>query len=155
MLHVIKWLYLIALIVWVGEVVFFSFVGAPSLFRVFPPAEAGRAIGAVFPTYYGVGYACGGILLVGSLVFMRRSASGVWWAVNSLLSAVMLAATLYAGAVILPRATALRPQIFRTEAPQEVKDEFRRLHGLAVTLNSAVLVCGLAVSGITAASLRP
>ena len=155
MLHVIKWLYLIALILWVGEVVFFSFVAAPSLFRIFPPAEAGRAVGAIFPTYYRIGYACGGVLLVGSLVFIRGGALGAWWTVNSLLSAVMLAATLYAGTVILPRATVLRPQIHGAEAPQDVKDEFQRLHGLAVTLNGAVLMCGLAVSAITAASLRP
>jgi len=42
---VVKWLYLLALVVWVGEVVFFSFVAAPALFRTFPVVDAGRAVG--------------------------------------------------------------------------------------------------------------
>ena len=72
----------------------------------------------------------------------------------------MLAATVYAGVVILPRATELRPQIHDAAAPPSAKDEFDRLHHLAVTLNGAVLLGGVVVSVITAAAcdhrgLRP
>jgi hypothetical protein len=155
---VVKWLYLMALIVWVGQVVFFSFVAAPSLFRTFPTAagpEAGRAVGAIFPTYYRVGYLCGGILLVTSLVLAGSAGARLWWSVNSLLAAIMLAATLYAGVVVHPRASALRAQIREASTPPGVKEEFDRLHQLAVQLNGAVLVCGVVVSVITAASVRP
>jgi len=155
MLSFVKWLYLMALIVWVGELVFFSFVGAPSLFRTFPPAEAGRAVGAIFPIYYSIGYVCGIILIIASLVFLGSAAARTWWSVNSFLAAVMLAATLYAGLAVLPRATALRPQIHEATAAPEIKAEFKRLHHLAVRLNVLVLVCGIGVSVITAVRLRP
>lgn len=155
MLTFIKWLYLMALIVWVGEIVFFSFVGAPAIFRVFPAAEAGRAVGAIFPTYYRIGYACGVILAFGSFVFLDTTAARAWWTVNTFLAVVMFAATLYAGAVILPRANGLRPHIHAATAAPAVQEEFERLHRLAVNLNGLVLVCGLAVSVITAARLRP
>ncbi len=155
MLALVKWLYLLALIVWVGAVVFFSFVVAPALFRTFPTPDAGRAVGAVFPIYYRVGYVGSAVLLLGSVVFLGSAASRLWWGVNTLLTAVMLAATLYGGIVVQPRATALRPQIHDAAAPQEVKHEFAQLHRLAVQLNGAVLICGLVVSVITAAALRP
>jgi uncharacterized membrane protein len=152
---VLKWLYLVALIVWVGEVVFFSFVVAPSLFQVFPAGDAGRAVGAIFPTYYRIGYVCGAVLLIAGAVLPGAAGSRLWWSVNSLLVAVMLGATLYAGLVIQPRATALRPQIHDASAPQTVKDEFSRLHRLAVMLNGVVLLGGLVVSVTTAAALQP
>jgi hypothetical protein len=67
----------------------------------------------------------------------------------------MLGLTLYAGVIIEPRAAALSPQIHAPTATAAVKDEFSRLHRMAVVLNGVVLVCGLAVSVITAGSVRP
>jgi uncharacterized membrane protein len=155
MLSFMKWLYLMALIIWLGEVIFFSFVAAPSIFATFPRPEAGLAVGAIFPTYYRIGYGCGVILLLGAVVLTGAAAARGWWAVNTVLAAVMLALTLYAGVIIQPRAAALRPQIHEPTATAAVKDEFSRLHRLAVALNGVVLVCGLAVSAITASSMRP
>ncbi|MBP1687185.1 MAG: hypothetical protein H6Q33_3328 [Deltaproteobacteria bacterium] len=151
----VKWLYLVALIVWVGEVVFFSFVGAPSLFRTFTAPEAGRAVGAIFPIYYRVGYACGVVVLFASVVFLGAGAARLWWGVHTVLVAIMLAATLYAGLAVLPRATVLRPQIHEATAAAEAKAEFDHLHALAVRLNALVLFCGIGATIITAARLRP
>jgi uncharacterized membrane protein len=151
----VKWLYLLALIVWVGQVVFFSFVVAPVVFRTFAVPEAGRAVGAIFPTYYRLGYACGTVLLASSVVFLMSSPARSWWGANAVLSAAMLAATLYAGVVVHPRATVLRPQVHEAATAQSVKDEFSRLHRVAVMLNGAVLLCGVAVSVITAVKLKP
>jgi len=151
----VKWLYLAALIVWVGEIVFFSFVVAPSIFRTFAAPDAGRAVGAIFPAYYRIGYACGAVLVVTAMLLFAGASTRTGWAVNGLLAVVMLSATLYAGLVIQPRASALRPQIHEASAPPEFKEEFDRLHRRAVQLNGGVLVCGVIVSIITAAALRP
>jgi uncharacterized membrane protein len=151
----IKWLYLLALIVWVGEVVFFSFVVAPAMFRTFPTADAGRAVGAVFPIYYQLGYVCGAVVLLTSALLLRGATARAWWGVNAGLAALMLAATLYAGVIIQPRASALRPQIHDPTAPPAAKEEFDRLHRLAVQLNGVVLLGGIAISIITAAALQP
>jgi len=150
-----KWLYLAALIVWVGEIVFLSFVVAPSIFRTFPTADAGRAVGAIFPTYYRVGYVCGVILVATAVILFANAGSRRGWAVNGVLAAVMLAATLYAGLIIQPRAAELRPQIHDPNAPPSIKDEFDRLHQRAVQLNGGVLLCGVVVTLITATAIRP
>jgi len=152
---VVKWFYLVALIVWVGEIVFFSFVVAPALFRTLPSVDAGRAVGAVFPLYYRLGYLCGAVLLLTSLFLLSGAAARGWWALNSALAAIMLASTLYAGVVVQPRATELRPQIHDPAAPPAAKEEFDRLHRVAVQLNGIVLLGGIVVSIITATALRP
>lgn len=149
----VRWLHLMALIVWIGAVVFFSFVVAPALFRTFPVAEAGRAIGAIFPIYYRIGYACGVLLLLTTLLLLATARTRLWMGLSALLVAGMLGATVYAGMVVLPRATELRPQIL-DPAAAGAKDEFDRLHHLAVTLNGAVLLGGVAVTIATAATLR-
>jgi len=152
---IVKWLYLAALIVWVGEVVFFSFVVAPALFRTLPTGDAGRAVGAVFPIYYRLGSICGAVLLLTSLFLLSGAAARGWWALNSTLAAIMLASTLYAGLVVQPRATELRPQIHDPAAPAAAKEEFDRLHRVAVQLNGVVLLGGIVASIITATALRP
>jgi uncharacterized membrane protein len=151
----IKWLHLLALIVWVGEIVFFSFVVAPGLFRTFDAPDAGRAVGAIFPIYYRVGYVCGVVLIATCLFFLARGSAPAWWGFAGAASAVMLAATLYAGIVLQPRASAMRPLIHDPAAGQAVKDEFGRLHRLAVILNGVVLLCGLGVSVVSATKLQP
>jgi uncharacterized membrane protein len=150
----LKWLYLLALIVWVGEVIFFSFVVAPAMFRTFSVVEAGRAVGAIFPMYYRIGYGCGVLLLITTLIFLATAEVRTWLGVTALLVAGMLAATVYAGVVIQPRATELRPQIHDPAAPASAKEEFDRLHHQAVVLNGMVLLAGVVVSAITATTLR-
>lgn len=155
MIGLAKWLYLLALIVWVGEVVFFSFAVAPAIFRTFPLADAGRAVGAIFPTYYRIGYVCGVLVLLSSLALLGATAARLVWGVQALLAAVMLAATVYAGVVIQPRAAALRPQLHEAGAPPAVKEEFDQLHRRAVQLNATVLLCGVVLSLLAATRLRP
>ncbi|HEV8700511.1 MAG TPA: DUF4149 domain-containing protein, partial [Candidatus Polarisedimenticolia bacterium] len=41
--------HLLALGIWVGSVVFFSFFTAPTLFGALPRDMAGRAVSAIFP----------------------------------------------------------------------------------------------------------
>jgi len=149
-----RWLHLMALIVWVGEVVFFSFVVAPVLFSTFPVGEAGRAVGAILPTYYRIGYACGVLVLATTFVLLALAERRTWLGVSALLVAGMLGATVYAGVIVQPRAAELRPQLHDPAAPANVQEEFDRLHHRAVILNGVVLLGGVAVSLATAASLR-
>lgn len=150
-----KWLHLMALIVWLGEMLFLSFVVAPSLFRVFPAVEAGRAVAVLFPIYYRIGYGCGVVLVLTGTLFLARGGAGARWGASTMLAAVMLALTLYAGAVVLPRAAVLRPQIHLPNPPLAVTAEFNRVHALAVALNGVVLIGGLALSVLAAGTLRP
>ena len=141
----VRWLQLLALIVWLGEVVFFSFVVAPTLFGTFAPVEAGRAVGAILINYYRIGYGCGVLLLVTTLLKLSSARARTWPVVSALLVAGMLGSTVYAG---------LRPQLHDAAAPPGTRDEFDRLHHLAVTLNGVVLVGGVMLSVLAARGSR-
>lgn len=140
-LQTLLWL---ALITWLGEVVFLSFVVAPTIFRALPRESAGEVLGALFPAYYAIGAAAGAVGLVATMLLRRHGEGRAWWTALALMIATMLAATLYAGVVVQPRAGMLRPALHLPTVAPEVRREFDRLHGEAVALNGAVLLVGLA-----------
>lgn len=131
----------LALAVWVGAVVFLSFVVAPTIFRTLPSATAGQVMGALFPSYYAVGAVAGVVALAATLVLWRSGRAGAPLVV---LVALMLGTTAYAGGVVQPRAAVLRPMLHTPDPAEGVREEFDRLHRLAVGLNAGVLLLGLA-----------
>lgn len=150
----VRFLYLLALGLWVGEVVFFSFVVAPSVFRALPSADAGKVVGAIFPAYYALGAGAGTVALVGGVLLAQRASFARWWMAAVLAIAVGLAATTWAGVVVHPRAQRVRAAAeARGEAPASV-DEFRQAHRLAMILNVVALLGGLTGLGLSAAALR-
>ncbi|MFC7080548.1 DUF4149 domain-containing protein [Halorussus caseinilyticus] len=56
-----------ALGIWLGSIVFFSFVGAPTTFDVLGD-DAGRVVNAIFPKYYSFGAALGVVAVAAALV---------------------------------------------------------------------------------------
>jgi hypothetical protein len=63
--------------------------------------------------------------------------------------------TLYAAVSIQPRTAALRPALHTEGGPAAgVREEFDRLHGLAVSLNGCTLILGLGILGVAAGALR-
>jgi uncharacterized membrane protein len=148
MIPATKWLYLVTLALWVGSILFFSFVVAPTVFKVLKPEEAAKLQRALFPKYYLVGLVCAavGIMCVGLLVAERSF--GKWPGVLSLLLLAAAGATnLWLRQTVVPhmanireeRATALAAG---NEPPAEVDAEWKSLHRLSVQLNVAVLICG-------------
>ena len=52
MLIAVKYIHLLSIIIWIGSVIFFSFVATPSIFKTFDRKVAGDIVGAVFPKYF-------------------------------------------------------------------------------------------------------
>ena len=158
MIPALRVLHLVAIAIWVGAVVFFSFVTAPALFAALPRDMAGRATAAIFPRYYLLGWICGSVALTSALlqvllqgVAERRLLAGL------LLLAAMLGASLYAGRGILPRAAAARlvqADPVRASEHAEAKALFDRLHRQSVMLNGAVLLMGLGALVVAALPAR-
>jgi uncharacterized membrane protein len=145
-----------AIVCWLGVMAFFGAVIAPAAFTTLDREAAGRFVSAVFPRYYAVGAALGGLALLALLVrlLLRDDRSGGW--VSLLLVALMLASTLYAWLVVLPAAHAAREALHRTGAATgAVSTEsvaFTRLHRLSSVLNGVSLLAG--ILGLVAVGLR-
>ena len=153
----LRFVHLLGLVVWIGGVVFFSFVTAPTLFGSLPRDLAGRAVSAIFPRYYLLGFIAGTLSLLSALVLGLRA--GAWpraLVAELALLLLMLGLSLFAGQVVLPEAYALRlslPGLEGTPAHAAVKAEFDRLHRRSVLLNGTVLILGL--GAVALVSIRP
>jgi hypothetical protein len=134
----------LALVVWVGEVVFLSMVVAPVLFGSLPRSAAGDAMAALFPAYYAVATVSGVLAVTCAIVLWRASGGAPLWRAVVVMLAVMLVATVYAGGVVHPRAQALRSAMRDDATGAESRAAFDRLHRRAVQLNAVVLLLGIA-----------
>jgi len=135
----------VAVALWLGAMGFFAFVVAPAAFRVLEREAAGRLVSAVFPRYYAVGLALGLAALAG---LGARWLGGGWrgwdWLPVSLVL-IMLALTLYAGAVVLPATHAAREAMQQAGVDPSAAAGFARLHRLSAVLNAVVMASGVLV----------
>ena len=133
----------VAVALWLGAMGFFAFVVAPAAFTTLEREAAGRFVGAVFPRYYAVGLALGLAALAG---LGARWLGGGWRGWDWLpvgLVLLMLALTLYAGAVVLPAAHAAREAMRQVGMGAAAAAGFARLHRLSAALNTIVMVSGV------------
>ena len=151
--------HLLAVGLWVGSVVFFSFVAAPGLFGALPRDMAGRAVSAIFPRYYAFGGACGLVaILSGVLIGARQASWGRLLLIETVLLVVMTGLVAYSGWVVLPRAAqarALLPGPQGSPGSAEAEARFASLHRLSVLLNGSVLLLGLVAFALAAARPAP
>jgi hypothetical protein len=151
----VRFFLLLALGLWIGEIAFFSFIGAPAIFAVLDRARAGDVTAAIFPRYYALGVAAATMALGCALVLGARAAHAASWRGATVAIALGLAATLWAARVVQPRAAALRVALQEAAPEDPARAEFARLHRIAVALNAAALVAGVVGLGCSAAALRP
>ena len=53
----LRYVLLLALVLWIGGIVFFSFIASPSVFKILPREQAGQVVSDIFPKYHLLGYA--------------------------------------------------------------------------------------------------
>ncbi len=144
----------LALGIWLGTIVFFSFVIAPTIFGTFEREQAGAIIGAIFPRYYLL-QAITGIVAIAMAAMMWRHTRTNPLAIATAMLAVMLIVTAYAGTIVEPQARALRIAIHSAIPPDNAQARFDTLHHRAVQLNAIVLLLGIATTAMTASTMRP
>jgi hypothetical protein len=112
---------------WLGAMAFFSFLGAPTAFRVLDEETAGRYVNATFPKYYLFGVGAGVLALL---------AGGALAAVGGpdAATAGALAGTLVGVGVFAYSRWVLIPKMDRAGA-----DAFEQYHRQSVLLNSLAM----------------
>lgn len=149
MTPVVKLIYLVVLAVWVGGIIFFSFVIAPTVFKVLQPEDAAKLQRALFPKYYLVGIICTAVGIVCVGLLLANHALPVWPGILSLLLLAGCGATdFWMRQAVVPEMAALREQRAAARAagkePEaELEREWKALHHLSVQINGGVLLCGL------------
>lgn len=153
---ILIFIYLLALVCWLGSVIFFSFFTAPVVFTVLARPDAGKVVSVIFPRYYVLGYIAGIIAFV-IAVYLLIQGTGIrqWWAASVITLAIALGCTFYAGIKIRPRVDAIRTVSEEANPDPATKAEFDHLHRLSVILNGTVLLMDLIALFGTAAALTP
>lgn len=145
---------LLALIVWVGGIVFFSFVTAPALFAILPARElAGSVVSRCLAALHWMGLASGLVFLLCSIIHNQiKHADARLFSATHVLMLIMLALTAISQFGITPRMQALRAEmnwIDRVPASDARRMEFNRLHQWSTRAEGGVLLCGLVVVVLT------
>jgi uncharacterized membrane protein len=146
MTNLLRTLEFLGLSLWLGSDVFLSFVVAPGAFRILASRDhAGAIVGYGLWWMHMIGVVCGIAILVARLGRTRTFASLATPA--ALCIVVMIVLTVVSQHVVSPKMAALRAQmrsIQATAADSPLLAEFGRLHRISVSLESGVLLAGLA-----------
>ncbi len=155
----LRYLMLLALIVWIGGLFFFAFVLAPTVFSVLPTRHmAGAVVGRALVSLHWIGLVSGGVFLISSLIYARLN-HGILqpFAARNILVLLMIVLTLVSQFGIIPRMDALRASL--PEAIESVPSDdptrksFDTLHQTSTRVEGGVLLIGLALVYITAIGL--
>jgi len=147
-------LMLLALIVWIGGIVFFSFVVAPTVFTVLPTRElAGNVVSHSLAALHWMGLISGLVFLLCSIGYNQmKHADARLFSATHLLLIVMLALTAISQFGITPRMQTLRTEmraIDEVPVSDSRRVEFNRLHQWSTRAEGGVFLCGLAVVILT------
>ncbi len=153
----LRFLMLMSLILWIGGLIFFAFVVAPSAFRVLPTTHlAGNVVAASLGKLHWIGIVSGIVYLISSMLYSYfTNGTAHVFALRHILVCLMLALTLISQFGIMPRMDALRASLGEVgsaaiDNPQRV--QFDALHVWSERVEGAVLLLGLVVVYMTARS---
>jgi uncharacterized membrane protein len=147
----------LSLILWIGGLIFFAFVLAPTAFSVLPTTHlAGNVVGRSLSKLHWIGLVSGLVYLVSSLAYSRfTDGTAHLFAFRHILLCLMLALTLISQFGVIPRMDVLRASLGEVSAvpidnPERV--QFDALHVWSTRVEGAVLLLGLLVVYLTARS---
>jgi len=157
----LRFLLLLAIVVWIGGIIFLAFVEAPTAFTpgMLPTRHmAGSIVGRSLDLLHYMGIASGIVFLIASMVYYRVTVGSARpLSIRHLLIALMLILTLISQFAVTPRMHALRAQavvIDNLSFNNPIRSEFDRLHIWSEKLEEAVLLLGLVALFRTAQELK-
>jgi uncharacterized membrane protein len=151
---VLRYLYILALVVWLGGMLVAGLVVAPSLFGALEAhdpdtgrAAAGVAFGAFLQRFHLIAYAAGSIMVTSLTLQRLLGPRPVSYGVRAGLIAGMLALFAYTGFAVNPRVEALQREVdgpmARLDATDPRRAEFDGLHRLSTVLLGVAAAGGL------------
>lgn len=154
-------MYLLTLSIWLGSVIFFSFIVAPTIFKTLEPQDAAQVIRRIFSKYYIIGILCAasGIVCVGFLL-----GRDVFRTLPAILSLLLLAGMggvdFWLRQAVMPEMNGLRQKMYEEKDPDkkgnaDLEKAWKSLHRTSVQLNVAVLLCCLVLLYVVVSTLTP
>jgi len=151
----LRFLMLLSLVVWIGGLIFFAFVLAPTAFQVLADTHlAGNVVGRALGKLHWMAIFASVIFLICSLVYSHTlDGSAHPLAMRNVLIVLMLALTLFSQFWIIPRMDVLRAQVgdfAKVTLDNPARVQFDALHVWSTRVEGAVLLLGLVAVYLTA-----
>lgn len=151
-----RYLYVVALVLWVGGLIVAGALVAPSVFGVLQAWNAtegrvlaGQVFGEVLVRVTWLSYAMGAIMFLSLTLHRLLGARPVKYGVRVGIMAVMLLMMFATGWWLIPKVNAIQAQVHgpvsALSATDPLRMEFDRLHGLSNILYSITALGGLAL----------
>jgi hypothetical protein len=152
----LRYLYVVALVLWVGGLITAGALVAPSVFGVLQAWNetqgrelAGQVFGEVLLRLTWLSYAMGGIMFITLTLHRLLGARPVKYGIRVGIMAMMLLLMMYIGFYLLPGVDAIQTEVQGPVSALAETDprrmEFDRLHGLSNILFSLTAIGGLAL----------
>ena len=140
---VITLIYNLALALWVGGGVLYTFVLTPAIFASYPRDTAGEIVGTMMPHYFRFQVAAVAVAAL-ALAALWRLWPGRRRAVCLALLVGALAAQAFAQLHLYPQILAVKSRVasFESAPDSPERQRFRSLHGVSMLVNLLVLVDG-------------
>ena len=157
----LRFLMLLALVVWLGGLIFLAFVEAPTAFSpglLSTRHMAGSIVGRSLDLLHYMAIVSGIVFLIASLLYNRMAAGNTRpLAARHLLIVLMLLLTVISQFAISPKMHAIRAQvgvIDNVPWDDPLRVEFNRLHVWSEKFEEAILLLGLVALYTTAQAFR-
>src|SRR5215470_7023345 len=147
----LRYVMLLSLIVWIGGLIFFAFVLAPTAFQVLPDTHlAGNVVGRALGKLHWIAIFSGPVFLLSSILYNRLAdGTGHVLAMRHVIIVLMLGLTLFSQFWMIPRMDALRAQVgdfSKVTLDNPARVQFDALHVWSTRVEAAVLLLGLVVA---------
>jgi hypothetical protein len=154
----LRYLMLLSLSAWLGGLIFFSFVVAPTSFAVLPTRHlAGVVVARALGALHGIGIISGIVFLITSMLYARLSTGEAQLGTaRHVLILIMLVLTCISQFGISPKMHALRTsvgEIDNVPFDNPARIQFNALHLWSTRLEGGVFLLGLALAYLLAQQL--
>ncbi len=152
----LRYVYVLALVAWLGGMVVLGAIVAPATFQVLQAAApgtgralAGDLFGEILARFHYLAYAAGGLLLVTFIAIAVLGPRPRSFAIRLAIIAAMLLVALYSGLIVLPTIDAIQleagqlPSLLPEADPRRVR--FDQLHQLSTRLMMVNIVGAIAL----------
>ncbi len=156
-MSLLRYLMLLSLVIWIGGLIFFAFVLAPTVFdpNILPTRQlAGNVVNRTLGVLHWIAIACGIVFATTSMIDSRLVTGAAQpFAARHLLVYLMIILTLVSMFGVAAKMQVLRQEMgMIDQVPQDDprRVEFNRLHVWSTRIEGTVLVLGLALLYLTA-----
>jgi len=154
-MSILRYLMFLSLIVWLGGLIFFSFVLAPTVFSVLPTRHlAGNVVSRSLTALHWMGIISGIVFLACSMIYSRLNTGAAHpFAARHLVLYLMLGLTLASQFGITPRMAVLRDSMGEIDSvplTDPARMEFDALHIWSTRLEGGVFLLGLIAAYLAA-----